>query len=180
MADRIRQRFYWPTLFWDVERFCQSCQECQKYSTRRGPRAPMVPLPIIQEPFKRIAMYVLGPLPRSRSGNRFILVICDYATRYPEGIPLKSIDAEHVAEALVTLFSRQSTQDDPLPPTNRRTGRTFQSYTEIDATVDRSWGWQGLGQGSALRPVRLQRGSPIDNRILSFRITVWPSSTRAT
>ena len=44
-ADRIRQRFYWPTLIRDVERFCQSCQECQKCSTKRGPRAPMVPLP---------------------------------------------------------------------------------------------------------------------------------------
>ena len=35
-----------------------------------------------------------------------MLVVCDYATRYPEAIPLKSIDAEHVAEKLVELFAR--------------------------------------------------------------------------
>ncbi len=34
-----------------------------------------------------------------------ILVVCDYATRYPEAIPMKSLDAEKVAEQLVTLFA---------------------------------------------------------------------------
>ena len=32
--------------------------------------------------------------------------MCDYATRYPEAFALKSVDAEHVAEALMTMFSR--------------------------------------------------------------------------
>ena len=63
-------------------------------------------LPIIEEPFSRIAMDIVRPLPRSRIGNRYVLVICDYATRYPEAVPLKSIDAEHVVEELVMLFSR--------------------------------------------------------------------------
>ena len=39
-------------------------------------------------------------------GNRYILVVCDYATRYPEAIALKSIDAGRIAEELVILFAR--------------------------------------------------------------------------
>ena len=35
-----------------------------------------------------------------------LLVLCDYATRYPEAIALHSIDAEHIAEELMKLFSR--------------------------------------------------------------------------
>ena len=70
------------------------------------PRANDFPIPIMGEPFQRIAMDIVGPLPRSRSGNQYVLVVCDYATRYPEAYPLKSIDTEHVAEALVTFFSR--------------------------------------------------------------------------
>ena len=66
----------------------------------------MIPLPIVDEPFTQIAMDIVGPLPRSRAGNRYVLVICDYATRYPEAVALKSIDAENVAEELVKLFSR--------------------------------------------------------------------------
>ena len=51
-AERIRQRFYWPTLFHDVDDFSRSCEECQRCSPKRGPRAPMVPLPVIEEPFQ--------------------------------------------------------------------------------------------------------------------------------
>ena len=53
-----------------------------------------------------MAMDIVGPLPRSRSGNRYVLVMCDYATRYPEAIPLKSIDAEHIAEKMIEVFAR--------------------------------------------------------------------------
>ncbi len=51
-------------------------------------------------------MDFVGPPPHSRAGNKYILVVCDYATRYPEAIPMKSLDAEKVAEQLVTLFAR--------------------------------------------------------------------------
>ena len=66
----------------------------------------MVPLPVVSEPFSRIAMDIVGPLPRSRSGNRYVLVVCDYGTRYPEAVPVRTIDAVTVAEELMKLFSR--------------------------------------------------------------------------
>lgn len=90
---RVQQRFYWPTLFKDVAEYCRSCPGCQKTNSRGQRKMPLVSLPIIQEPFARIAMDIVGPLPRSRKGNRFILVVCDYATRFLEAIPLRSIDA---------------------------------------------------------------------------------------
>ena len=48
-------------------------------------------------------MDIVGPLPKSQSGKRFILVICDYATRLPEAIPMKAV---HVAEELLVYCSR--------------------------------------------------------------------------
>ena len=51
-------------------------------------------------------MDIVGPLPRSRRGNQYILVVCDYATRYPEAIPLRSVDTGAVAEHLIQPFSR--------------------------------------------------------------------------
>ena len=87
-TDRILQRFYWPGVYCDVKQYCKECERCQKSSPRGVKKAPMIPLPIMEEPFKRIAMDVVGPLPRSSSRKRFILVICDYATRYPEAVPL--------------------------------------------------------------------------------------------
>ena len=43
---------------------------------------------------------------QSRQGNRFILTICDYATRYPEAIPLPVTDAPQIARELVKVFAR--------------------------------------------------------------------------
>ena len=91
-------------LYRDVAAWCRTCEKCQKHSPIRNLRAPLVPLPVIEEPFTRIAMDVVGPLTRSSSGHKYILV-CYYATRYPEAIPMKAVDAEHVAEELVTMFS---------------------------------------------------------------------------
>eukprot|EP00795_Rhopilema_esculentum_P005569 gene5569-9573_t len=104
---RILQIFYWPRMFHDVAEYCRSCEICQRTSPRRkSNRAKLVPLPIVDTPFKRIAMDIVGPLERSAAGHKYILVICDYATRYPEAVPLRSIDAESVAEELVKLISR--------------------------------------------------------------------------
>ena len=48
-------------------------------------------------------MDIVGPLPQSHGGCRYIP---DYATWYPEAIPLRSIEAEHTAEELIKVFAR--------------------------------------------------------------------------
>ena len=59
-------------------------------------------------------MDMVGPLPRTVSSNKYILVMCDYATKWQEAIPLKSTDSEHVADELVHLFSRVGVPDEIL------------------------------------------------------------------
>ena len=113
-AQRILLRFYWPTVYRDVNEFCRSCTICQKYSKQKPVKAPLIPLPIVTEPFKRVAMDIIGPLPRMKSGNRYVLVLCDYGTRYPEAIPVKAIDVEHIADQLLTIFTRVGVPDEIL------------------------------------------------------------------
>ena len=45
-------------------------------------------------------MDLMGPFDRSTQGYRFVLVLMDYATRYPEAVPLHNISAKSVAQAL--------------------------------------------------------------------------------
>lgn len=105
--DRIQRRFFWPVISRQVAEYCRCCPACQKSAGRKArERARLVPMPVVDEPFRRIAMDMVGPLDRSRSGNRYILVVCDYATRYPEAVPLKSTEAVVVAEQLWQIFSR--------------------------------------------------------------------------
>ncbi|XP_063788599.1 uncharacterized protein LOC134943977 [Pseudophryne corroboree] len=103
---RLTQNFFWPGVSDDVRTYCKSCDVCQRLG-RPSARAPLRSLPIVGEPFQRVAVDIVGPLPvPSRSGKRYILTVVDYATRYPEAVALSAITAEKVADALLGIFSR--------------------------------------------------------------------------
>lgn len=125
--DRILQRYYWPGIFTEVARYCKSCEICQKSQPRRPARAEMVPMPLVPQPFHRVAMDVVGPLPRSKRGNRFILTFYDCASRYPEAVALPSVETPRVARELVTIFSRLGISEQIL---------TDQSTNFMSATLE--------------------------------------------
>ncbi|XP_074928188.1 uncharacterized protein LOC142047712 [Chelonoidis abingdonii] len=106
--QRLLQNFYWPGVFTHVRQYCQSCDPCQRVGKARDKgKAALRPLPIIEEPFQKVAMDIVGPLSKmTRSGKKYILVVVDFATRYPEAVALSSIEADTVADSLLTIFSR--------------------------------------------------------------------------
>ncbi|KAL3977676.1 G protein-coupled receptor [Sarotherodon galilaeus] len=105
--SRMATRFFWPQQFSDTVQFCKSCPQCQLTApSKKGDRAPLIPMPVIDIPFSRVAMDIVGPLERSSSGHRYILVLCDYATRYPEAFPLRRVKARQIANCLIQMFSR--------------------------------------------------------------------------
>ncbi|XP_060075036.1 uncharacterized protein LOC132554744 [Ylistrum balloti] len=105
--ERILTSFYWPGVFKDVTQYCRTCDVCQKVAKRRcDEKAPLVQPPIVGEPFFKISMDVVGPLSKSKRGNRFILTVMDDATRYPEAFALRNVDAATVADTLIEMFSR--------------------------------------------------------------------------
>ena len=63
-------------------------------------------LPIVDTLFKRVGIDIKGPLPVTEQGNRYILVVCNYATRYPEAIPIPDQKTDTVAQAMLEIFSR--------------------------------------------------------------------------
>ena len=128
-SDRVLQRFYWPGVYRDVEDHIRICKQCQRSAPKGKAKASLIPLPIMEEPFKRIAMDVVGPLPCSSSGKRFILVICDYATRYPEAIALRIADAPTIAEELLKFFARMGVPEEIL--TDQGTNFTSQLLAEV-------------------------------------------------
>nr|XP_027212065.1 uncharacterized protein LOC113805282 [Penaeus vannamei] len=106
--DRVMEKFFWPGITKDIERYCRSCDVCQRTVDKgKVQRAKLGKMPIIGEPFSRLAVDIVGPIePRSSDGSRYILTVVDFATRYPEAVALQNIDTASVAEALVNIFSR--------------------------------------------------------------------------
>lgn len=143
-TQRTRERlwfdFYWPGMSSDVKRFCQSCDRCQRMCPRsRVKKAPMEKMPLVGVPFYRVAVDLVGPImPASEGGHRYILVMVDYATRYPEATPLKNIDTVTVAEALLEMWTRVGIPNQVL------SDRGTQFVSEIMQEVHRLLSIKGL------------------------------------
>ena len=104
--DKIFHKFFWPKAGAEITRFCKTCHTCQKFGTKVQ-KVPLVKMPVISEPFSRIAIDIVGPItPASDRKHKYILTIIDLATRYPEAVPLKNIDTVTIAESLVEVFCR--------------------------------------------------------------------------
>ncbi|PIK62874.1 hypothetical protein BSL78_00208 [Apostichopus japonicus] len=88
----------------DIEDWCRRCELC----SRRKPPTPRskAPMEIVKagEPMQRVAIDVLGPLPETYNGNKYILVVADYFTKWTEAYPIPNQEAKTVASELVTNF----------------------------------------------------------------------------
>ena len=114
--NRIQTNFYWPGMQGDITSFCRSCDVCQK-TTAKGsvPRVPLGDKPLIDMPFRKVAVDLVGPIsPPSEKRHHYILILVGYATRYPEAVPLKNIETETVAEALLDLYGRLGIPEEVL------------------------------------------------------------------
>ena len=76
---KVLNHFYWPGLRGDTKQYCKTCHTCQLVGkpNKKPPVAPLKPIPVMEEPFSHIIVDCVGPLPKTRSGNQYLLpVMC--------------------------------------------------------------------------------------------------------
>ena len=56
---------------------------------------------LVGTPMERLALDVLGPLPCTRMGNKYILIVADYFSKWVEAFPMPNQEASTVADLLV-------------------------------------------------------------------------------
>ena len=107
MYQRILEHFYWPNLRKDVVEFCRSCHTCQVVGkpNQTLPKAPLQHIPALEEPFSRVIIDCVGPLPKTKSGNQYLLTVMCASTRFPEATPLRNISAKTIVKALIKFFT---------------------------------------------------------------------------
>ena len=91
--DRIMARFYWPGIRAEVRRWCASCPECQLVNPPAVPRASLRPLPLVEAPFYRVGMDIIGPLEHYSHGS-----ICVDPHRLRNPIPGSNSVVQHLRE----------------------------------------------------------------------------------
>ena len=101
MHNRVRRSFYWPHMAADIAVTVRECEHCAKNRVRLLKQANKMRLFPATTPLECVAIDILGPLPKSKDGYRFLLVITDRFTKLTHAFPLKRIRADDVAVKFV-------------------------------------------------------------------------------
>lgn len=98
---KLRDRYFWPKMYMDVQHHVLSCESCAMRKTpRQRKTTPLLPLPVTG-PGERWAVDRLGPFIESTSKNRYVVVFTDYCTRWVECFAVPNIEAQTIANLLV-------------------------------------------------------------------------------
>lgn len=97
---KIMEHWWWPNVYLDTHHYTESCSTCKRaQKTKTGTQGPLQSISA-SEPFEVMGMDFLGPLPSTSKGNRWMLVITDYHTKWAFVIPMKETTSIAVTEAL--------------------------------------------------------------------------------
>src|SRR5215204_4627835 len=84
--NKLKDDFYWPSMYKTIEDFTKTCDTCQRRGRpkRNNPLRPIT----VSEPFELIGVDLVGPLKITNSGNRYIIVMTEYLTKWVEAKPI--------------------------------------------------------------------------------------------
>ena len=94
--DKIARRYYWKGMYKDIKNYIKYCDACQRRG-QKGGKGNLYPIKV-GEPFERIGIDFVGPLEWTKEGNKYILVVTDYLTKWPEARAMKKATAKNVVE----------------------------------------------------------------------------------
>lgn len=81
--ERIRRLYFWPRMLKQVREYIVNCEICNKM---KPPNSQMRPLMgnrvVVERPFQRIYVDLLGPYPRSGHLKTVILIVVDHLTKF--------------------------------------------------------------------------------------------------
>ena len=96
--SRLISRVYWPHMRRDVANYVRACTLCQQYKPTNQKLPGLMKPIVVSEPWHTVGIDITGPFPMTRRGNRFILVVVDYFTKWVELFPLQSTKAAAIAQ----------------------------------------------------------------------------------
>ena len=105
-ANRILKSYYWPGIWNDVRMWVKSCRKCQLCRPKPFPKHTEDNITPVEQPFTRVGLDIIGPLPVTKNGNSYIITLVDYFTKWPEAKAVSNIKSEEVIKFLIEVITR--------------------------------------------------------------------------
>ena len=101
MYDTMRVHYYWPYMATDIFQTARDCRECAQARGTRYKNQKLMKTFKATQPLDFVALDLLGPLIKTKTGCTDILVITDRFSKMARVVPLKSTKAPYVADAFI-------------------------------------------------------------------------------
>lgn len=104
MFSYLRRSYYWPLMAAYIASKVRSCPHCALnllHLIRRKQPVRFFPL---KQPLEYVSVKLLGPLPRTKAGNRFILMMADRFTKPPQVVQMKRTTCLDVTKTFSTHY----------------------------------------------------------------------------
>lgn len=99
--EKLRRSFYFPKMAVHVKAFIDNCRVCKETKAPNVTLRPEMGKQItVERPWQRVFTDLLGPYPRSKSGNTFLLVVLDQFSKFVLLKPLRKATAIEVTRFL--------------------------------------------------------------------------------
>ena len=109
MLQQLKERFYWPGCTNAVKDYCATCAICCTRKSAAPKRRAGLQTIQAGYPLQVVCVDIMGPLPETDQGSKYVLVAVDYFTRWVEAYGIPNQEAMTVARKLVDeMFCRFS------------------------------------------------------------------------
>ncbi|RWS02060.1 pol polyprotein-like protein [Dinothrombium tinctorium] len=112
--ERCKTRFHWKSMLNDIIKWVQTCNICQKVKPNKNRSGKLIPIAPGSRPFSQVGVDIIGMLPVSKKGNRFIIVATCYLTKFAVTKAVKNITAKDIAKFLMHRIILQYSVFDTL------------------------------------------------------------------
>ena len=97
-AALVSERYYWGGIVQDCKAYINNCHECKLEHAHFAQPQKMQSIPVSDQSFQQVGIDLVGPLQPSASGNRYIIVVMDYLTKWCEVLAVPTKTAATVAD----------------------------------------------------------------------------------
>lgn len=97
---KIRRKFKWRGMKKYIASHIRKCKKCQQNKAGRGVKMNLRLTNVSDKPFDKVYVDIVGPLPMTLNGNKYIVSMVDDLTRFVEFTPVPDQTAETIARAL--------------------------------------------------------------------------------
>ena len=101
LRPTILDRFWWPLISKDFTDHIKGCLTCQQSKDTPKRVGFLKMIPIGKSPWERVGVDIMSKLKTTQKGNKHIVVITCYFTRWVEAYPMPAADAMTVARTIV-------------------------------------------------------------------------------